>query len=64
MYVLYIANFDFDDLTVAALAALAPPIRNILQIPSDMALHTKFLTIIFSITCMVQASYFETVHDV
>ena len=26
MYILYIANFDFDDLTVAALAALAPPI--------------------------------------
>ena len=22
---IYIANFDFDDLTVAALAALAPP---------------------------------------
>ena len=25
-YVLYIANFDFDNLTVAALATLAPPI--------------------------------------
>ena len=25
-YGLYIANFDFDDLTVAALTALAPPI--------------------------------------
>ena len=24
----YIANFDFDDLTVAALAALAPPIKD------------------------------------
>ena len=27
IYNIYIANFDFDDLTVAALAALAPPIK-------------------------------------
>ena len=31
----YIANFDFDDLTVAALAALAPPIKTACTLTYD-----------------------------